>query len=183
MGRGNPTSAQVRAARREKVKGDLEDGIVDVLDTYAKEELGVSRWTLYRDLEKIGARKDAIRFTPEERLTLRRAQYDVLLKLELATTAGTIPPDVANALVGIRREIAKLLDINPETRSTRLNLNVDASADPATLGFFDRFMRAAARRTPEQMEEVFRFMENLPNIYVDVTPPPMMLPPGAEVQE
>jgi hypothetical protein len=185
MGRGNPTSAEARAARRDKVKGAVKEDALGVVKDYA-EGVGVSRWTLYRDLEAIGVVKNTTPLTREEQITLRRAQYEVLLKLELATTAGTIPPDVANALVAIRREISKLWGLDEGTKSTRLNLNVDVSADPRSLDFYDRVMRLASRLGADQVEEWFRFGENMPHIIIDVTPPPMLPAPceaPTEVEE
>jgi hypothetical protein len=160
MGRGNPTTAQVRAARREAVKQAVKNLEIGGQQDYAANVLGVSRWTLYRDLEKIGAKKDAVQFTPDERLSLKRAQYDVLLKLELATTAGTIPPDVTNALVKIRSEIGKLLGINAESRSMRLNLNVDATSDDTSE--FARWKRATVGLTEAQKNVELVRIEALP---------------------
>ena len=63
------------AARQAVVKASVKANEIGQLQDYAENVLGVSRWTLYRDLEAIGARKAASPLTPEERLTLALARF------------------------------------------------------------------------------------------------------------
>jgi hypothetical protein len=153
-GKGSAVDA---AARQAIVKASVKANEIGQLQDYAENVLGVSRWTLYRDLEAIGARKATSPLTPEERLTLALAQFDVLSKLELATIAGVIPPDVTNAVARLRDQMARLLDMYPDSRSTRLNLNVHVDGT----GRFHETVSACAGLDDQQYADVLAYAKSL----------------------
>jgi hypothetical protein len=55
------------------------------------------------------------------------------------------------------------------TRSVSTNVNVNV--DPLTMGMYDRFLHECGGLTPEQYEQVWQFMRNLPRTPVDINPP------------
>jgi hypothetical protein len=157
--RGNRNSgAKIEARRAEvaaAVTGDDQVGIADLAAT-----LGVSRQTLWRDLQAIEARY--VEGSKDDVAAFKKSQYDALIRIESATAEGSIEPDVANALVRIRDSVARLLGLNaPEKRIT-------AHVDASTTQVQYRFLEHSHGLTADQIEQVFRFMDALPRRAVSI---------------
>jgi hypothetical protein len=181
MSRGNKNSGLNVAARQAQERKLMEENpdVATWTQQRIADAIGASnRDAVGRDLREIA--KPMVIENTEAREAAKLQQLRTFELIERSLVDGKVPPDIAREWLHVRAEISKLVGLNAETRSTRLNLNVDATADPTTMGFYDRFIRGSRGRTPDQMEEVFRFMDSLPNIYVDVTPPQIALPPASE---
>jgi len=153
MGRGNKQSgAEVEKRRADiaaAVKADEVDTIIDLA-----EELGVSRWTVMRDLKALRTRYVA--GSKEDIQAFRQAQYDALMALEDGILSGAIPADVGNTLLRVRGEVAKLFGLNEPER--KITAHIDATN--TTVQY--RFLEHSHGLTAEQVEEVFKFMDSLP---------------------
>jgi hypothetical protein len=184
MSRGNKNktiNVERRKAAERKLLEENPDAanwthqeIADAINATNRDAVG-------RDLREIA--KPMLIENAEAREAAKLQQLRTFELIERSLVEGKVAPDIAREWLHVRAEISKLVGLNAETRSTRLNLNVDATADPSAMGFFDRFLFECRELQPDQMEEVWNFMRSLPRIYIDVAPPPMMLPPAAEVSE
>jgi len=152
--RGNPSSQAEIELRREQVIEKLKTADHQTL-TQLAEDLGVSRATLWRDLQAIEAR--FVAGSAEDVKQFKEAQYHALLKIEEATVKGTIEPDVANALTRIRESVAKLLGLNAPTKSVSLT----ASVETHDLRYL-KFEAAADGLDDVQLEEAFDYLRKLP---------------------
>ena len=156
--RGNRNSgAKIEARRAEVVAAVTSDDQVGIADLAAT--LGVSRQTLWRDLQAIEARY--VEGSQDDVAAFKKSQYDALIRIESATAEGSIEPDVANALVRIRDSVARLLGLNaPEKRIT-----AHVAANTAVQY---RFLEHSHGLSADQIEEVFRFMDALPRRTVSI---------------
>lgn len=150
--RGNPNSQAEIELRREQVIEKLKTADHQTLSQLA-EDLGVSRATLWRDLQAIEAR--FVAGTADDIRQFKEAQYHALLKIEEATVKGAIEPEVANALTRIRESVAKLLGLNAPTKSVSLSATVESSP------LFLKFKAAVDGLTDVQVENVLAYAAGL----------------------
>lgn len=148
--RGNATSKAHRAERQAKGVKMMNEGMTQ---TQIASELGVSRMTFWRDLQAIEARY--VEGSTEDVRQFKQSQYKALMQIENALAEGTIPAEVANALVRVRSEVAKLLGLNAPERKVVANINAEHSRE------FLLFKEATASLDEGQMQEVYRFAKSL----------------------
>ena len=151
--RGNPSTQAEIELRREQVMEKLKTADHQTLSQLA-DDLGVSRATLWRDLQAIEAR--FVAGSTEDVKHFKEAQYQALLKIEEATARGTIEPDVANALTRIREAVAKLLGLNAQTKAL-----VAHTSQPTDVRYL-KFKAAADGLDDVQLEEAFNYLRQLP---------------------
>jgi hypothetical protein len=156
-GNRNPAAkiAQRRAEVAAAIKLDDQVGKQELADS-----LGVSRATLWRDLQAIEARH--VEGSKDDVAAFKKSQYDALMRIESATAEGSIPPEVANALIRIRDSVARLLGLNAPER--RITAHLDASNTQVQY----RFLEHSHGLSADQIEEVFRFMDTLPRSKVTI---------------
>lgn len=151
--RGNPSTQAEIELRREQVMEKLKTADHQTLSQLA-DDLGVSRATLWRDLQAIEAR--FVVGSTEDVKQFKEAQYHALMKIEEATVRGTIEPEVANALTRIRESVAKLLGLNAPSKS------VVAHTSPSHDLLYMKFRKAIFDLTEAQVGDVLAYATNLP---------------------
>lgn len=150
-GGGRRTSGANIESRRKTTMEKVNQG---ESQTAIAAELGVSRSTLWRDLESL-----RLKYSSEasaEFQEYRKKQLEILEQIEKAIVAGIILPDVANAWRQVRADISKLLGLDSPTK--HLTAHVDAESSP----LFLRMKKACAGLGEAQLEEVMRFAAALP---------------------
>jgi hypothetical protein len=156
--RGNRNSGAKIAARQAKA-AEMMNANPGMGQGELAAALGISRQTFWRDLQSIEARY--VDGSAEDVRAFKEAQYKALLQIESATAEGTIPPDVANALTRIRSEVAKLLGLNAPERSITAHVTANTAVQY-------RFLEHSHGLSPDQIEEVFKFMDALPRRKVSI---------------
>ena len=117
-GRGNKTSAVEREQRVDKELKLLADGHSA---SEVREQLGISRPTLWRDLHKNAV--ELAKGNREAFVKLRSMQVGSLIDMAEQVATGEIPPEVATSWRGIMADVAKLLGLNSPSKSMHLVLN------------------------------------------------------------
>jgi hypothetical protein len=153
--RGNRNSGATIEARRAEVAAAVT-GSEQVGMTNLAAALGVSRQTLWRDLQAIEGRY--VEGSKDDVATFKKSQYDALMRIESATAEGSIPAEVANALVRVRDSVARLLGLNAPERSITATISADTSP------MFLRFKKHCSGLSDEQLEQVYQFAQSLPRI-------------------
>jgi hypothetical protein len=184
MNRGNKNS-RLNVAARQAAERKLLEANPDAAN-WTQQQIAdavgaANRDAVGRDLREIAT--PMVIENAEAREAAKLQQLRTFELIERSLVEGKVAPDIAREWLHVRAEISKLVGLNAESRSTRLNLNVDATADPTALGFYDRFLFECRELQPDQMEDVWKFMRSLPRVFIDVTPPPMMLPPAAQEEK
>lgn len=151
-GRGNKRSKAAIEDRRLRLTEALREGKPQAAIT---EELGISRQTLYRDLEALTKRfLEAI--NTEDVRALKKVQVEARQKTAGAVLEGTVPPDVSNAWAKLQDGIERILGLNAESRA--IVAHVSASTDTTVL----EFRKHADGLTGDDLQKVWAFMDSLP---------------------
>jgi hypothetical protein len=150
-GGGKRSTEAAIEGRRAKVVEGVAEGL---RQSDLVEELGVSRSTIWRDLEALRTR-----YSDEADASFadyRKKQLEVLEMIEQAIVNGLILPDVANAWRNVRADISKLLGLDAPTK--HLTARVDAGGTALQY----RFLERAHGLSEGQIEEVFKMMDAMP---------------------
>ncbi|HEY4052339.1 MAG TPA: HTH domain-containing protein [Terriglobales bacterium] len=146
--RGNKTSKAEREARRSKALEVLKEN-PNASQQQVAEAVGVSRMTLYRDLKSLTLRLATANLAEhQQRVEIQEA---VLELMEQALLEEKIEPEVANSWRQIRADIADLRGLNAPAKS--LSVKVDASADPAQMGRWQRALHELRNVPDEKLDD------------------------------
>lgn len=133
-----------------------------------------NRLAVQRDLAEIA--EPLVISNGEKREAHQLQQLRTFELIERSLVAGNVAAEVAREWLHVRAEISRLLGLNAESRSMRLNLNVDASADATSE--FARWKRASAGLTEAQKNIELARIEALPRDMVTIEPMPRQLGDG-----
>jgi DNA-binding CsgD family transcriptional regulator len=153
MRRGDRNADAHIQGRRQKVMELMSEG-KDQPDIV--EELGISRMTLWRDLQSL-EKKYGVE-NSEQLKAIKAKMFETLIKAAEAVWVGEIEPEVANAYRGILAEVSKLLGLNApqKTISAHVDLNEQQSR-------YARIMRACRGiLAEERWNQIIAYLEQLP---------------------
>lgn len=174
--RGNHRTTKTQQAERqakaiELTREGMQPGEI-------AQQVGASRVTIWRDLEKLRLNYHAL---SKENF----AEY-VQVQIQLLTTAveevweGNLPPEAGNAIRRMMDSIARLTGSNAPART--ITAHVSAEVDPQTLKGYRRFVFETRGLDQESLQKVYEFARSLPRPVAEPAGPPASSPLWLEEQ-
>jgi DNA-binding CsgD family transcriptional regulator len=149
--RGNATSKAHRAERQAR---EIELMNAGKTQTEIAEELGISRQTFWRDIQKLTA--DYAAGNQPAFAQLREVQVGALLDLAREVHDDAITPEVGNSVRGFLDSVSRILGLNAPVKS--VSVRVD---DPAKMGMYRRFIHETMFVPEPAFEEIWALCHKL----------------------